>query len=1042
MLYRSSLVRAIFCSMVLCVTAALSHPLFAQSTATLRGTVIDQSGAVVPNAKVIARNQGTGIERTTVSDSTGNYQIAALPAGTYDLDVSAPGMATQSSKGVVLPVSQIVAMDFKIGVQKTSEVVTVTGEAPVIESSTMTVGQVINQRTVQEIPLNGRHFVDLGLLIPGSVTPPSNGFLTAPTRGQGSSAFNTAGQREDTVNFMINGVNLNDMVQNQITFQPSINTVSEFKVDNSTYSAEYGRNSGAIVNIATRSGTNEWHGEAFEFLRNNAFDARNFFNKATTATSTGAPMSPFKRNQFGANIGGPIWKNHTFFFFSYEGLRQRQGLTINSGVPTDSDRASVTNPSVLKLLAVIPRANGAPVNGAPVNGQNTKFIGSATAPVNLDQWTGDVSHNFSENDRLHGYYALQRDLRQEPTLQGNTVAGFGDTRQARRQVFTLSETHVFNTHIVNDVRLGFNRLHITFAPNFTQSATDFGINLGVSTIGLPQISVAGYNLNFGGPAGFPQGRGDSTAIVSDTLDWTHGNHDFKFGGEFRQFRNNNFGGDTGSFTFNTPALFLAGTANTFSYAPGTASRLYTDTISGFVMDNWKVTRKLTVELGLRYDFNTRPGEAMGRFVIFDPTTSSLVQTSDYYGLNTHDFGPRVGFAWDLWGDGKTVLRSGYGVLYDQPVTNAVSPQTANPPFATPLAFNTTGQTILLSNVAGGLVPGGIGTVNNIDPNFRYPYVQSWNLNVQHELARSLSMMVGYFGSKGTHLRAAVNQNQRNAAGARPFATLSATSQFKPGATLGNIQEISSGANSNYNALWATATKQLSHGLQFQASYTWSHSFDYNSLNSQNTILQDSTNPRNNYASSDFDVRHRLVLSGIYDLPWRSKSRAFGGWELASVYAVQTGNPFTILTGNNFGGTTTIRPNQLAPVQVVNTLAANGNVQWFTATTCTTTITAGCTLFNPGNVFGTMPRNAVVGPGFWNLDLSAIKRTQITERVNTEFRVETFNLANHPNLAQPITPGFIGASMTSATLGQITATRFPTGDSGSSRQLQFALKLIF
>jgi outer membrane receptor protein involved in Fe transport len=644
MFHRSSLGRATFIVLALCVIVIATSPLLAQSTATLRGTVTDQSGAVVPNAKVTARNQGTGIVRTTLSDSTGNYQIAALPAGTYDIDVSASGMALQTARGVVLPVSQIVAMDFKIGVQKASEVVNVTGEAPAIESSTMTVGEVINQRTVQEIPLNGRHFVDLGLLIPGSVTAPSNGFLTAPLRGQGSASFDTAGQREDTVNFMINGVNLNDMVQNQITFQPSINTVSEFKVDNSTYSAEYGRNSGAIVNIATRSGTNQWHGEAFEFLRNDAFDARNFFNKDTV------PISPFKRNQFGANIGGPIWKNHTFFFFSYEGLRQRQGLTINSGVPTDSDRASVTNPSVLKLLAVIPRANG-----APINGQNTKFISSATAPVNLDQWTLDMSHNFSENDRLHGYYAIQRDLRQEPTLQGNTITGFGDTRQARRQVFTLNETHVLTTHTVNEFRFGFNRIHITFAPNFTQSATDFGINLGVPSTGLPQMSVAGYNLNFGGPAGFPQGRGDTTFIFSDTLNWTHGNHNFKFGGEFRQFRNNNFGGDTGTFTFNTPATFLAGNANTFTYAPGTPSRISVNTISGFAMDNWRLTPGLTVELGLRYDFNMRPSEAMNRFVVFDPATVSLVQTSDYYAANTHDIGPRVGFAWDVWGDGKTVM---------------------------------------------------------------------------------------------------------------------------------------------------------------------------------------------------------------------------------------------------------------------------------------------------------------------------------------------------------------------------------------------------
>jgi hypothetical protein len=1039
MLLRTSTCRTVFNVAVLFVIFLFSLPSLAQSTATLRGTVTDQTGAVVPNATVVARNQATGIERTTRSDTTGNYQLAALPVGTYDIDVKASGMAVQTDKGIVLNVSQTVTRDYKVGVQQTKEVVTVSGEVPVVETSTMTVGQVVDQRTVQEIPLNGRHFVDLGLLIPGSVTAPSNGFLTAPTRGQGASAFNTAGQREDTVNFMINGVNLNDMVQNQITFQPSINTVSEFKVDNSTYSAEYGRNSGAIVNVATRSGSNSWHGEGFEFLRNNAFDARNFFNKDTV------PMSQFKRNQFGANLGGPIWKNHTFFFFSYEGLRQRQGLTINSGVPTDLERAQLTNPTVVQnLLALIPRANSTVTPTS--NGQFTKFVGSATAPVNLDQWTGDVSHNFSEADRLHVYYAFQRDLRQEPTLQGNTITGFGDTRQARRQIATINETHVFTSHTVNEFRLGFNRVHITFAPNFTTSAADLGINLGVATIGIPQMSVSGYSLNFGGPAGFPQGRGDTTLILSDTVNWNHGNHNFKFGGEFRRFMNNNFGGDTGSFTFTSPANFLAGNASTFNYNPGTASRIHVNTLSGFVMDNWKATSRLTVELGLRYDFNMRPGEAKDRFTTFDPASASLIQTTEFYDSNTKDFGPRVGFAYDVLGDGRTILRAGYGLLFDQPVTNTITPLTSNPPFASPLAFNTTGQTIAISNVAGGLVPGALGTISMVNPNFRYPYVQSFNLNVQRELTSSLGMMIGYFGARGTHLRDAVNFNQRNAAGARPFAKLSATSPFRPGSTLGNITEIDSGANSNYNALWVTATKRMSHGLQFQTSYTWSKSMDFNSLNSQGVVLQDSFNPSNNYGPSDFDVAHRITISGLYDLPFMRNSRLLGGWELATVFQAQTGNPFTVVTQNNFSGLFNSRPNQLGQIHTGETIVASG-VQWFSAPTCNGAVTAGCILQNPGNVFGTMTRNALRGPGFQNLDLSAIKNTKITERFTTEFRVETFNLLNHPNFAQPISAGFIGAAMPTnpavpGAFGQITSTRFPTGDSGSSRQLQFALKLKF
>src|SRR5215467_1347729 len=298
----------------------------AQSSGTIQGTITDPSGAVVGGAKIKVHNEGTGEDRMTQTDSAGAYQVAALPVGTYQVEVQAQGFQGQLLKGLVLQVSQTVVQNVQLVAGGVTQEVTVTAEAPVIESSTIRVGTVIDRKTVQEIPLNGRHFVDLGLLAAGTVTPPANGFLTAPLRGQGSFAINTAGNREDTVNFMINGVNLNDMVQNQITFQPSINTVQEFKADNSTFSAEYGRNSGAIVNIATRSGTNDYHGEFFEFLRNDVFDARNFFERTTNP-------APFKRNQFGLNLGGPLsfphfgeggpilaynGKNKTFFFFSYE----------------------------------------------------------------------------------------------------------------------------------------------------------------------------------------------------------------------------------------------------------------------------------------------------------------------------------------------------------------------------------------------------------------------------------------------------------------------------------------------------------------------------------------------------------------------------------------------------------------------------------------------------------------------------------------------------------------------------------------------------
>src|SRR5438105_2032742 len=324
------------CSFILLLIAACvfmtGRVAFGQSTATLQGTVTDQKGAVVPNATITVRNQATSIERTAQTDSSGNYQVAALPVGTYSVVVQAQGFKSAAVSDLNVEVARTLVKDFQLEVGSLEQRVNITADTPVIETATTSVGQVIDRRTVQEIPLNGRHFVDLGLLLPGSVTPPQNGFLTAPLRGQGSFAFNTAGNREDTVNFQINGVNLNDMVQNQITFQPSINTVQEFKADNSTFSAEYGRNSGTIVNILTRSGTNDWHGELFEFLRNDALDARNFFD---------LKKPPFKRNQFGGNIGAPLLFPHfgeggplfgyngrdkTSFFFSYDGLHQLHAL--------------------------------------------------------------------------------------------------------------------------------------------------------------------------------------------------------------------------------------------------------------------------------------------------------------------------------------------------------------------------------------------------------------------------------------------------------------------------------------------------------------------------------------------------------------------------------------------------------------------------------------------------------------------------------------------------------------------------------------------
>jgi hypothetical protein len=1039
------------CFITLLMTVLLfvsSLTALAQSTATIQGTVTDEAGGVLANAKVTARNQATGLERATHTDSSGSYQLAALPVGTYRIEVQMQGFQTALINNLTLEVSQIVVQNLQLKAGGAAETVTITTDAPIIETATVTVGQVINQKTVQEIPLNGRHFVDLGLLIPGSVTPPQNGFLTAPLRGQGSFAFNTAGNREDTVNFMINGINLNDMVQNQITFQPSINTVQEFKVDNSTFSAEYGRSSGAIVNIATRSGTNQFHGEVFEFLRNDALDARNFFDPADNP--------PFKRNQFGGAIGGPIRKNRTFFFFSYEGLRQRQGLTLFANTLTDAERASITDPVVRALVEMLPRPTSITRNAA--GREVGVFQGAGTAPVDLDQWTGDVSHEIGAKDRLHAYYAIQRDKRGEPILQGNTLPGWGDTRQSRRQIFTLNETHIFGPSLVNEVRFGFNRIHITFTPNQQLNPADLGIRNGVNeAIGLPQISVTGTLINFGGPAGFPQGRGDTTFAVSDTLSYQRGSHSLKFGGEFRRFLNNNFNNNIGAFNFPSIDAFIAGNANVFAVQVGdVSSSIANGAVGLFIQDNFRWRPNLTLELGLRYDMFISPTERFDRFVNFgDGSLTRVGSGQDKIYDNSHNIQPRVGLAWDPFGDGKTSIRAGYSILADQPVTNLITGLSSNPPLATPLAF--TGA-IRLNNAidiarAAGFAPA------SVDPEFTNAYVQSWNLNIQREITPSIGVMIGYFGSKGTNLRISRNINQR-INGLRPFPALSLSSPVLPGAPLDvNIAQVTSAANSSYNALWLSASKRLSRGLQFNASYTWSKSLDYNSLNSQGVVVQDSFNIRGDRGLSDFDVRHRFVVSAIYEIPLRG-NRLVEGWQVSTITQLQSGNPVNILAGNplaiagtslgalniaSFTGLATLRPDVIGPVEKIGE-----RTQWFSNTVCDPRDPRGCpagaVFALPVSIvngaarfhFGNLGRNVIIGPGFANTDFSLLKTTKITETVRAQFRAEVFDIFNRANFGQP---GRI-AQVGSTNFGVITNTRFPTGDFGSSRQIQLALKLIF
>jgi hypothetical protein len=1038
-----------------------ASPAHAQSTATLQGTVSDAQSAVMPGVTMSIKNSATGIERTAVTDSAGQYVAAALAPGHYAVVAHLEGFKDQTTE-IDLGPAQTAELNVRLGLATIAENVTVTGSSPLVDTATVSVGGAMVEKQVQEIPLNGRHFVDLGPLMPGGSTSPQNAGLSSPLRGQGAFSFMSAGNRETSVNMMVNGINLNDLSNSQVTFQPSINTVSEFKVDNSTFSAEYGRNSGAIVNVATRSGANTMHGEAFDFYRDDRFDSRNYFNPASLDTAGNqTAQSLFNRKQFGVNLGGAVVKNRSFYFGSFEGLRHLQGVDMNSGTLTNAQRAAVTDPVSRQLLQYIPAANDL---------TGTRAIGSPLAPVNNDQYTIDSRNNLRQNDDLHFYYAFQRDSRLESNAQGQTVPGFPDRRGGHRQIMTINETHIFSPALVNELRGGYNRISISFIPQTLVDTGALGINVGQTQnpIALPAITITGPGLLFGGPGGFPSGREVTTMAVADTATYLHGNHIVKFGGEMRRVKHFNFSDDPGRFTYPSVAAFQQGLGSAFSITLGTqAYNAYVNAIGAFVQDSISLGSNLKMDLGLRYDYLPSPTEQDNELVTFDPSTRSLLQINGPGGFtqvtkNGSDFQPRLGVIWNPKGDGKTVVRGAYAVMVNQSNTGYFSGETGNPPIVTPLSAQANGtatSNILLENAIGSAGAAASAAPSFTDPNFLPSRMQSWNVNVEREIGAT-GVMAGYFGSHGDRQRIPINFNQFIVPGgtARPFPALSAASPILPGAGLGNMTEQTSLGWSNYKALWITANHRVSHGLQLQGSYTLSKSTDTNSYDGTLTA-QDSTNLADSVGPSDFDVRHRVSVNMSYDLPFHG-NRLKDGWQLVVVEQAQTGNPLNIVTNiTTITGTATVRPDLIGALPAINPHPnndANGfpvSYQWFDGqtTVCDPRVAAGavgaCTAssvfalpYNAAGVahFGSLGRNPIYGPGFGNTDFSIIKNVKLQGSARAQLRLEVFNLFNQANLGQPGRTASVG----STSFGVISNTRFPTGDSGSSRQIQFAAKFLF
>jgi len=969
---------------------------------------VDSSGAVLPGAVIRLSNDSVGFDTSVRTDGKGRYIVFGIPSGTYVVSAEAAGFRPIKVQDLNLDVGRTVVRDFRLDVQGVGAEVIVHADVPLVDRASSTLTYVVTPATIQSIPLNGRHFLDLPLLVPGSVAPSQAGFSSRPIRGLGTVAFNTAGNREEAVAFVINGVTTNNLTFGSLSFEPPLGSIDEFKADTSVFAAEHGHVSGAIVNIVSRSGSDKTSGDAFEYFRNDALDARNFFE------FTSSQPHPFKRNQFGGSMGGPIWRGRTFYFATYEGLRQRQGVDLNSLVLSDEQRAAVTNPAIRRLLPLIPQANVITSAGTP------RFVGSAPAVADIDRWTADVRHNSGKDDRLHVFFGSQSWRTVEPTSQGNSIPGFGTTSHPSSHMLTVGHTHVFRGLTTNEARYGRMRLNGGTFPAAMLNPTEFGIGNGVTrAIGLPQLIVAG-DLNFGGPGAFPQGRFDTLHVLADSVTHARGRHTLKAGGEYRHFINENFAEGTGVFNFPSVDAFLQGTANAFNITLRERESVIDQrAVAFFAQDQIAVRDDLRFDLGLRYEWHVTPVERDERFVIFDTATASLQRVVDdgpgIYRQNNANIEPRLGFTWSLTDDGRTVLRAAYGHSVDQPVTTAVRDTAGNPPQGVPL---TATGAVPIAGAIDVVRPAGLAP-STVYYGLRNASVRSWNVNVQRQMTARLAITGGYSGSHGENLRISRNINQP-VNGIRPFAAVAASSAISPGAVLGNITEVTSLGFSNYDAAWVAVTRREAGGLQLDASYTWSKSLDTNSLNSLGFAIQDANQIAADYGPSDFDARHRFVLSTTYALPFTGHALT-RGWRVSAVVQSQSGNPFNIVTSTSAlnGTANTVRPDVTGPVRIIGSVD-----QWFDPS-----------VFVAATHFGNLPRNAVVGPAFNNTDIALLKEAR-PAGVRLQFRADVFDVFNHPNFASP------GNIVGSPAFGRITRTRLPTGEAGSSRQIQLSVRLAF